>query len=224
MAYAPVSDPARVTVLGPLQTGPAWSTSKVALSIAALLEPTSRTAANVRAAITVSDNAAARALWDQLGGDVPAAAEAVDAVLAAHGDTRTRTPSRSPRPEFSPYGMTVWTLSQQVRFVAGVSCSRSPVDREVFGHMGRIDPSQRWGLGRLDGSAFKGGWGPGTDGVYLARQMGVVTLHGVPTAVAIAARPGDGTFDAATVNLSALAAWLKDHAEVNRSTGRACGP
>ncbi len=39
--------------------------------------------------------------------------------------------------------------------------------------MGRVLDWQAWGVGRLDGSLVKGGWGPTDDG-YVARQLGVM--------------------------------------------------
>jgi hypothetical protein len=76
--------------------------------------------------------------------------------------------------------------------------------------MNQITPSQRWGLGRVAGTRFKGGWGPGTDGRYLARQFGIVTLpQGGKIAVAIASRPANGSFTTATAHLNAIASWLR---------------
>ena len=60
--------------------------------------------------------------------------------------------------------------------------------------MGRVIPAQRWGLGSAGASArIKGGWGPGTDGACLVRQMGVFDTPQGELVAAIAARPSDGT-------------------------------
>lgn len=48
----------------------------------------------------------------------------------------------------------------------------------VLGLMGEVT-SDTWGLGATGLHAqWKGGWGPGTDGRYLARQMGILHLGG----------------------------------------------
>jgi hypothetical protein len=63
-------------VLGDWRNGPAWSTSKVPVSIAALREDSSLDLlAAVSSAITVSDNGAAEAVWARLGEPHSAAAK-----------------------------------------------------------------------------------------------------------------------------------------------------
>jgi hypothetical protein len=54
-------------------------------------------------------------------------------------------------------------------------------------------PEQRWGLGRVPGIRFKGGWGPREEpqGGYEVIQVGIAG----PTVIAIAARAED--FEAA---------------------------
>lgn len=199
-------------LLGEWRTGAAWSTSKVALSVAALAAATPaqlearRTLA--RAAITESDNAAALALWAQLGGGSPAAAQ-VDAVLAAHGDPLTRTQAQQVRPPYTPFGQTTWSLAAQTRFAAGLVCDTgSSAVTETLALMGRISAGQRWGFGRLTEPVFKGGWGPGPDGGYLVRQFGVVTIAGHRYAVAVAALPRGGGFEQGIGVLDAVARWL----------------
>ena len=78
---------------------------------------------------------------------------------------------------------------------AGLSCLASA--KPVVAEMSHITASQRWGLGRLEHTAFKGGWGP-VGNSYLVRQVGLVTLSdGTKVAVAIAVwspkglHPGD---------------------------------
>ena len=83
--------------------------------------------------------------------------------------------------------------------------------------MGSVISGQRWGLGAAGVPAqIKGGWGPGTQpgasGPYLDRQMGVLTIAGTPLAVTIATRPADGSHDAGTRNLTAIARWFASHA------------
>ncbi len=199
-------------LLGEWRTGAAWSTSKVALSVAALAAATpAQLAARrtlARSAITESNNAAALALWAQLGGGSSAAAQ-VDAVLAAHGDPLTRTQAQQVRPPYTPFGQTTWSLAAQTRFAAGLVCDTgSPAVTETLALMGRISAGQRWGLGRLTEPVFKGGWGPGPDGGYLVRQFGVVTIAGHRYAVAVAALPRGGGFEQGIGVLDAVARWL----------------
>lgn len=204
-----VAEDGSVQTLGPLQEGAAWSTIKVPLSIAALRAHGTADQGLVDAAITRSDNAAAEALWSGLG-EPAAAGAAVDEALADHGDTTTRTQTRQVHPPYSAFGQTSWTLGGQVRFGTSVACAQDPASVAVVDSMGRIVSDQAWGLGRLDGAAFKGGWGPGTDGRYLVRQMGLVTVEGRRYAVALAARAADGSFAGGIAALDTLAAWLPE--------------
>src|SRR6185437_16149028 len=89
--------------LGDWQSGPAWSTIKVPLIIAALRDenPPVVTGA-MTAAITESDNAAAESIWAALGDPLTAASK-VEAVLRQAGDPTT-VQSRKIRPEFSAFG------------------------------------------------------------------------------------------------------------------------
>jgi hypothetical protein len=205
LAYAPLGG--AVTRLGAWETGPAWSTMKVPLSLAALARSDSETTRQqVHRALTGSDNQAAEQLWSLLGGGRPAA-DAVDAVLADHGDDQTRTQPQRTRPPYTPFGQTLWSLTDQTTFASALACS--PRDQPVSQEMAQIDPSQQWGLGRLPSAVFKGGWGPDTTGHYLVRQFGVVSLNGYRVAVALAAEPASGSFDDATRALDHMADWLQ---------------
>ena len=70
--------------------------------------------------------------------------------------------------------------------------------------MASSDPAQSYGLGSLDNSSFKGGWGPDTSGAYEARQMGTVGSV-AKIAVAIYATSPSGAYGSAQQMLSALA-------------------
>lgn len=196
-----------VTSLGRLQSAPAWSTIKVPLAVAAYQRrPSPLTRRLIEPAITRSDNAAAQALWAGLGGG-PAAARAVDQVLTRYGDTRTRTQTRRVRAGFTPFGQTAWSLAAQVRFVETFA-ARAP-RHPVLAAMGRVVPGQRWGLGRIPGARFKGGWGPGTDGRYLVRQFGLITVNGHRYSVALAARSADGSYAGGIKALDVAVAQLR---------------
>lgn len=209
-----------VFVVGSQRRGVAWSTAKVPVAMAAISRGTA-SSADLTRAITASDNAAAESLWSGLGGGAGAAARAT-AQLRAAGDTRTRIQAQRLRAGYTAFGQTDWRLADQTRFVAGMSCTRS--GRQVLTLMGRVIPAQRWGLGRVDPEArLKGGWGPGVspgvgDG-WLDRQMGIVSVRGVPLAVTLASTaPGHG---GGTAALDRLARWLVAHVDVRGAAARA---
>lgn len=191
---------------GIMTGGPAWSTIKLPIVLANLHAGTaSGTEPTVRAAITRSDNAAAENLTRRLGDDT-AAARAVDAELARHRDTRTRAATTTDRPDFSVLGQTMWSLPDQTIFMASMACTADAAPVRTL--MGQVTSDQRWGLGTLTGSRFKGGWGPGVDGRYLVRQTGIITVGQHQYAVAMEAVASDGSFTGGTAALDRLAASL----------------
>lgn len=214
VAVVPVGGGAALTY-GSVTEGVAWSTIKVPLSVAAVRadggHPLPATSALIRRAITVSDNAAAEALWSRLGGGARASA-AVGAVLADGGDAQTRVPSRRLRAGFTVFGQTPWPLTRAASYAAHLPCQRGA--GPVVTQMGRISAGQRWGLGVLGSSVrFKGGWGPDPGGAYLVRQLGVMTLpSGGQVGVAIASRPTSGSFWDGAAALTAVARWLAGRA------------
>lgn len=194
--------------LGDWQTGPAWSTMKVPLAIAALRdEQPPKVTDAMTAAITGSDNAAAESMWASLG-DPATAARKVDAVLRETGDPTT-VQSERVRPEFSAFGQTDWSLTDQVRFASVAVCEKA--NAPVFAVMGQVQSDQRWGIGMLENSRFKGGWGPSATGSYLVRQMGVLAGPTGMIAVALAAQPASGKFDDGVAALTEMATWLTAH-------------
>ncbi|GAB4584272.1 hypothetical protein Ntsu_21040 [Nocardia sp. IFM 10818] len=199
----------RVVTLGDWSSGPAWSTMKVPLALAALRQ-NSGYSGTASTAITYSDNSAADVLWQSLGAPA-AAAQAVEAVLREGGDAVTKVPATRTRSEYSAFGQADWSLDDQVRFAAKLPCL--PESGSVTSLMGQISYGQRWGLGNLDGAEFKGGWGPDTGGNYLVRQFGLIPVEGGQVAVAIAAAPSSGSFDEGTVMLNKVAALVGEHLE-----------
>jgi hypothetical protein len=196
--------------LGSWDSGPAWSTIKIPLSLAALAHTsTASTHALVHRAIEESDNAAADGLWGSLGAGTRAAA-AVNRQLAAEGDAGTRTQSRQVHPPFSPYGQTDWSLAGQVAFASGLACDRSAPATMVKADMATVTNSQRWGLGQIPGARFKGGWGPDTAGHYLVRQVGLLTRGMQVVVVAVAVLSQDGTFTQGVAALDLVGEWLHD--------------
>lgn len=212
LAIAPAGDGASPITLGRWTIGPAWSTIKVPLVIAALREQgsTDITAA-MRAAITESDNAAAESIWEGMG-DPVAAAHTVERVLR-EADDPTTVESRKIRPQFTAFGQTLWSLTDQIRFAAFAACDSK--DAQVRALMGQIEQDQRWGLGVIPKAQFKGGWGPSESGPYLVRQFGfIANASGAVSVVAIAVEPGSGSFGDGTAELTTIAKWLKDRIEM----------
>jgi len=206
IAVAPVGSPQTALTFGDWRSGPAWSTIKVPLVIAALREQHAVTG-EMSAAITESDNAAAESIWAKLG-DPVTAAHRVEAVLRQTGDPTT-VQWQKVRPEFTAFGQTDWPLTDQVRFTAAASCDSA--DAPIFALMGQIAPDQRWGIGTVSGARFKGGWGPSPTGAYLVRQLGVLAGPNGMVAVALAAAPASGHFDDGAADLTEMTTWLTAH-------------
>jgi hypothetical protein len=217
----------KVQAAGTLRQAIAWSTSKVPVAMAVYAAGQGEAhSADLRQAITASDNAAAERLWTALGGG-QIAANAADGQLRAAGDSQTQIQAQRLRAGFTPFGQTSWKLTDQARFVAGMPCSDAGL--RVLDLMRQTIPGQRWGLGSAGVQAeLKGGWGPGTQpgvgGGYLDRQMGILSIHGKPLAVTIAAQPADGQHGTGTAQLTRIARWVVAHADVRHVPTRArCG-
>lgn len=185
VALLPVGSTGTPWTAGTFRTGPAWSTSKVPLAIAAQRKYPKGplTAARMRAAITASDNAAAEAMWRSLGTPSRAAA-ATTRVIRDGGDRTTTVPAVRKRRGYTIFGQTAWTPANQVRFAASLPCRRDA--RTTLQLMSQVRADQRWGLGTIRGARFKGGWGPQTNGRYVVRQVGVVTVQGQKLGVVVA--------------------------------------
>ena len=204
-----------VTSMGDLRSGSAWSTIKVAIAMRILEKaggPGGLSAAQrsqIERAITASDNGAAMELFRSLG-STSAAAAAVTEVLREAGDDSTQVSDQG-RGSFSPYGQTEWPLEAQHRFTAALAagCFGDAASRRyVLGLMGRVS-SDTWGLGSAGVPAkWKGGWGPGTDGRYIARQMGVLDYGARQLVITVAAVPSDGQFSSAQTMATQVAKWI----------------
>lgn len=209
VALLPAGAGGQPLALGAWRSGPAWSTMKVPLVLAALrAQPVGVVTADMVSAITRSDNVAAEALWNSLGPPETAGA-AVEAVLRDHGDP-TPVQSQRIRPEFSAFGQSDWPLVDQARFLAAAACE--PRDVPVLDLMAQIAPDQRWGIGEFPNIGFKGGWGPSPADAYLVRQMALIPTPGGITAVAVAAVPASGRFDDGKAAVGQIADWLTRHA------------
>ena len=209
--------------LGNLPSGSAWSTSKVPISLRVLEDaggPSGLSSSQAEAmsrAITLSDNAAAASLFADLEashGGIEGASAAVGEVLREAGDATTQISTQG-RGEFSTYGQTKWSLANQHLFMSKLAgrCIGSPeADDYLLGLMAEVS-SDTWGLGSAGVPAlWKGGWGPGLDGAYLVRQMGVLFVGDSGTVVTLAAIPADGQFATGQSMATATAQWLAQRA------------
>ena len=190
---------------GALQEGPAWSTAKVPVAIAAAKR--SGVTPQMRSAITASDNSAAEAMWRSLGAPSAAGAAATQ-VLREGGDGETQVQSAVTRPGFSAFGQTRWSLPNQATFGANVQCIAGAT--EVTNLMEQITAGQNYGLGTINGAHYKGGWGPDESGAYLTRQFGFIPGEkpGTFIGIAIAAKPADGSYETGQAMLTELAKAL----------------
>lgn len=164
---------------------PAWSTVKVPIAIAALrTRPEQRVDAEL--AITISDNDAAERLFASSG------TEDVNTVLA-EGGVGTKVNDVLLRPGFSTFGQTALSVSEEAVLAGQLACIEGA--DPVLEMMGRVDSSQAYGLGAVEGTRFKGGWGPDTSGSYQVRQFGLLPRNdGTLAPVALTALPGDGAY------------------------------
>ncbi|MBN8866416.1 MAG: hypothetical protein J0H98_02580 [Solirubrobacterales bacterium] len=208
---------------GSFGTGDAWSTIKVPIVARVLQDaggPSGLTAAQeseITNAITLSDNDAAAALFADLEaehGGLGGASEAVGEVLRQAGDGTTVISTQG-RDGFSTYGQTEWSLADQFRYMAALAggCVSDSASRAyLLGKMAAVGGSDTYGLGAAGFPAkWKGGWGPGLDGKYLVRQMGVMDVNGKEIVVAMAAIPDDGSFESGQSMLSHIARWTAAH-------------
>lgn len=183
---------------------PAWSTIKVPIAIAALRANPDKSR-EASAAIQNSDNNAALELWNSID------PEKADAVLTEGGSPLT-IQREVTRPEFTPFGQTIWEPAQQARFASNLQCIDGA--DEVVGYMGNIAGDQSYGLGQIPGARFKGGWGPTPEGKYVVRQFGIVpgtegTSDNTDVAIAITVFPGAGSYEEGQAMANALVDKLK---------------
>ena len=227
IAYTAPGRASRVDTMGDLQSGSAWSTIKVAVAARVIKDAhgsgslTSDQRSLISSALRVSDNSAAMQLWNELVsryGSASGAAHAVTQVLTAAGDTGTSVSSVG-RASFSPYGQTDWSLAGQVHFMAALAGGCVPGSSYLLNEMSQVVADQRWGLGTVGSNVFKGGWGPGTDGKYLVRQMGTLPTKGGSSVVAMAALPNDGQFSTGQEMLDQLAGWARGTLKTPAASG-----
>lgn len=215
-ALATPDKDSEVVSTGDFKTGPAWSTSKVPIAVAYVRQM--GVDAQVESAITVSDNDAAESMWYSLGDDATAGAT-TNKILREGHDARTVMGTDRIRAQYTVFGQTQWDLRDQAVFGANLQCIEA--GPKVADLMGQIADEQSYGLGRIRGAHFKGGWGPDDEGVYLVRQFGYLPgkKPGTFVGVAIAAQPDDGTYETGQQMLDRIAKAIERSG--GATTGRA---
>lgn len=204
---------------GAFSTGDAWSTIKVPIAERVLADSggpgglTPAQADEIARAITLSDNDAAASLFaglEQSHGGLSGASAAVGEMLQQAGDGETVISTQG-RDGYSTYGQTDWSLANQFKYMAALAggCISDTASRSyLLGQMASVGGSDTFGLGASGFPAkWKGGWGPGNDGKYLVRQMGVMEVDGKKVVVAMAAIADDGSFETGQTMLSQIARW-----------------
>ncbi|MEJ5998856.1 hypothetical protein [Corynebacterium sp. H130] len=189
VAAVSIDDGRHTYFAGNVGGGPAMSTIKVPIAIAAERNGTANPD-DVAAALTWSDNAATDRLYAGLG---PEADAKIRGVI-------------SPAPAINAgswWANNQWGVVEQAQFARRLDCVDP--DRSITHHMGNVVPEQRYGLGRVPGMLFKGGWSPMDDGKMYVRQLGVLHTDQGAMGVAIAAQAGDGSYAAAQAMLNELA-------------------
>ncbi|MDO4783712.1 MAG: hypothetical protein Q3997_01265 [Propionibacteriaceae bacterium] len=176
IAFAPLSHPDKIVVLGSVPSSKAWSTSKVLVVCAYLKEVaggdpgrlTQRQEKLINKALSASDLDALLTLRSEIKGGSGAP---MTQILRSIGDTETVAPDRRE-------GSMTWTAAQQVRFMAALHHGKvvSPVVSKYVLERMRPVPSQAWGLGTVGASAYKGGW---LTRESETRQMGIVDGYAV---------------------------------------------
>ena len=194
VAWGPVGAPEQVQVVGATRDIDSWSTIKAAIGLAVAQNADGDLSANQRDLmtdmLTISDNDAAKTLWDSLGDPD----DRVTKVFRSTGDATTRA-GRDADGDPVSFGLTAWQPADAARFATMLPCADEA--DVVLDYLAQVTPEQQWGLGTVAGSRFKGGWGPSDHG-YLARQVGVIPrADDTWVGVAIAVQPDDGTHESA---------------------------
>jgi hypothetical protein len=221
--------------LGGDVAAPGWSTMKVPVLAELLLDRGDRglTAEEqqlARSAITESSNEAIIALFEHLErthGGLAGASAAVQELFSRSGDQVTRVATAPPPPNaVTTFGQTLWKPSEAVKFFSALARGcLLPADGTayVLDLMQQIESEESWGLGEADFSpvAFKGGWGPETDGGYVVRQAGIVNV-GKPGTVAVSIVAFAPSFPEGTHMLTSVARWLHSELKLTRRPAAGC--
>jgi hypothetical protein len=230
VAYAPLGPNGEVQTLGALQSGHAWSSFKVPISVTVMNEQGGRLTSGqeslAASAITASDNSAAAALFSELesmtGGN---ASQAVEQTLSDAGAPTAVATAPPPPGAVSSWGQTDWPLASSTRFYNALACGAyGGASPAIIGDMENVIPEQQWGLGQASfpagtSVAFKAGWGPdgSESGPYLVRQAGIIRSTQGGAVVTIAAQDSSGSFEAGVSDLDRVADWVAENVPLDGS-------
>ncbi len=96
--------------------------------------------------------------------------------------------------------------------LAGDCLADEQITNYLLDQMSMTGGEDAFGIGGVGVPAkWKGGWGPGTDGKYLVRQMGVMTVDGKDMVVTLAAIADDGTFASTQSMATEMATWASQN-------------
>ena len=135
------------------------------------------------AMIDDSDNAAATTLWDAVEGGPGLLAG--NAVLGLHATMPAI---------YGDWGLTTTTVADQLRLLADLTASRSPLSAAARGYelglMRAVEPAQAGGVSAAASAgirpAVKNGWLPvGPDGTWVINSIGVISHAGRPLLIAV---------------------------------------
>jgi len=109
--------------------------------------------------------------------------------------------------------------------LAGSCLADDQITNYLLDQMSMTGGEDSFGIGAVGMQAkWKGGWGPGTDGKYLVRQMGVMTVDGKDMVVSLAAIADDGTFESAQAMATEMATWASQNLSDDILKSVPCGP
>lgn len=170
----------------------------------------------IEAAVSRSDEAAAKALMSQLeqtnGGTAGAMAALGEAVqsegvsgVASAGGNGSGTPGAD---------QMLWPLDSQVRYMAALAggCLATGASRRfLLASMGPAEGRETFGIGSAGTSArWISGSGEGLNGRTIVRQLGTIESGGQTVVVAMVAAPEDGEVDTGKEMLDELVDRLSD--------------
>ena len=229
VAFAPLGSTESQT-LGALQSGHAWSSFKVPISVTVMNEQGGRLTSGqeslAASAITASDNVAAAALFSELetmtGGN---ASGSVEQTLSDAGAPTVVATAPPPPGAVSSWGQTDWPLASSTRFYNALACGAyGGATATIIGDMENVIAEQQWGLGQASfpagtSVAFKAGWGPdgSESGPYLVRQAGIIRSSQGGAVVTIAAQDSSGSFEAGVSDLDRVADWVAENVPLDGS-------
>lgn len=227
VAYAPLGS-GTAEQLGDLESGHAWSSFKVPITIALMqsqggsLTPEQESLAT--SAIAASDNAAAASLFQDLEAATNGKASSTIEGMLAQVDGGVTHVSTAPPPSgaVSSWGQTEWPLTASTEFYGALACGEMGPADAVLSDMENVIPEQQWALGQASfpagtSVAYKAGWGPdgSESGPYLVRQAGIIRSGSRGAVVTIAAEDSSGSFDAGVADLNRVADWVAEHIPPN---------